>query len=381
VAAVLSLAAVGLGALVATGDPATADPKQFSAAIGVGSDTTQDVMNGLAGFANTASYTPVQSSAASGRRQVASWDATGTPCITPKAPGATINRPNGSSAGRRALSRAIDGTSYGDATCGGLKPVSGLVQFARSSAGPSGAGTALTYLPFGRDALSFGYYANGVAPVTTLTSAQLTSLFSTGPQVIGGVEIVPCGIQTSSGTYQFWNTALGVAATEATGTATCNNAALAAGLNTTASGRSQENDGNGLKARGDLFPGKQVIIGFSAANFISQTNGVVASQLPAGGVVDLGSIDALGKPYTGAAPSATPSGTFYASTTYGRDVYNVVSKALLDGPGNNDIKTLFVGPTSGVCSATSTIQAFGFLSLGASCGSTSLTGPLVSGTL
>lgn len=380
----LSLAVVGLSALIATGSPATADPKQFAAATGVGSDTTQDVMNALSGFNNVTSFTPVQSTAASGRRQVASWDAVGASCITPKAPGATFNRPNGSSAGRRALSRAIDGTSYGDATCGGLKPVSGLVQFARSSAGPSGTGTDLTYVPFGRDGMSFAYYANGVvAPVTTLTSAQLTSLFSTGPQIIGGVEIVPCGIQTSSGTYQFWNTALGTASTEATGTATCNNAASAAGLNTTTGGRAQENDGNGLKARGDLvaFAGKQVIIGFSAANFISQSNGVVVSQLPAGGVVDLGAIDALGKPYTGTAPTMTPSSTFYASTTYGRDVYNVVSKALLDGPGNNDIKTLFVGSTSAVCSATTTIQAFGFLGLGASCGSTTLTGPFLAGTL
>jgi ABC-type phosphate transport system substrate-binding protein len=384
-AAVLTLAAVGLGALIATGSPATADPKQYSAATGVGSDTTQDVMNALAGFGNGVTFPPAQSSVATGKRQLVSWDAIGSSCITPKAPGATFTRPNGSSAGRRALSRAIDGTSYDSASCGGgTKPVSGLVQFARSSAGPSGAGTDLTYLPFGRDGMSFAYYRSSGAPVTSLTSAQLTSLFSTGPQTIGGVEIVPCGIQTGSGTFQFWNTALGVTATEATGTSTCNNAALAAGLNTGTGGRAQENDGNGLKARGDLaaFAGKQVIIGFSAANFISQANGVVVSQLPApAGTVDLGAIDALGKPYTGTAAAPTPSSTFYASTTYGRDVYNVVSKALLDGPGNNDIKTLFVGPTSGVCSLTSTIQQFGFLSLGASCGSTSLTGPLVSGTL
>ncbi len=381
----LTLAALGLSALIATGGRANADPKQYAAATGLGSDTTQDVLNALSGFNNVSNFTPVQSSAASGRRQLVSWDATGTPCITPKAPGATINRPNGSSAGRRALSRAIEGTSYGDAACGGLKPVSGLVQFARSSAGPSGSGTALTYLPFGRDGMSFGYYAPGVAtPVTTLTSAQLTSLFTTGPQTINGVELVPCGLQTSSGTYQFWNTALGMNATqEAAGTATCNNAASAAGIDTALGGRSQENSGVGLKARGDLpaFAGKQVIIGFSAANFISQSNGVVISQLPPGGVVDLGSIDALGKPYTGTGSNLTPNSGFYASTTYGRDVYNVVSKALLDNVGNNDIKTLFVGTTSAVCQATTTIQSFGFLDLGASCGSTTLFGPLVSGTL
>jgi len=390
---VAAIAATGLGALIATGNPATADPKQYAAATGVGSDTSQDVLNALAGFtplpnasgAGT-NFTPAQSSAASGKRQLASWDAVGSACITPKAPGATFTRPNGSSAGRRALSRAIDGTSYDAASCGGgTKPVSGLIQFARSSAGPPVAGTDLTYLPFGRDGMSFGYYRSAGAPVTTLTSAELNQLFTTGPATIGGVEMIPCGIQTGSGTFQFWNTALGMTTTqEAAGTATCNNAALAAGLNTGTAGRAQENDGNAVKARGDLpaFAGKQIVIGFSAANFISQSNGVVTSQLPSpAGTVNLGSIDALGQPYTGTVPNLAPSATFYASTVYGRDIYNVVSKALLDGPGNNDIKTLFVGPTSGVCSLTATIQTFGMLALGANCGSTSLTGAFLAGTL
>ncbi len=271
------------------------------------------------------------------------------------------------------LSRSIDGGLWGSAgACGTAgKPVSGLIQFARSSAGPSGAGTALTYIPFGRDALSFAYYANGVTPVTTLTSAQLTSLFSTGAQTINGTLIVPCSIQTGSGTYQSWNTAIGVTAAQmAAATATC----------TPAGSEIQENDGAGLKAKGDALAGnEQVIIGFSAANFISQTNLVAGSQLPAPpGTVDLGSIDALGKPYTGSVggPIAANS-TFYASGTYGRDVYNVLPQSIVANPGNNDLKSLFVGSSSAVCSATSTIQAFGFASLGASCGSTTLEGPLV----
>lgn len=388
---VAGIAAAGLAisASVAGGPSAGADPKQYSALIGVGSDTTQDILNALSGFqlrgpANTIgglNYTPVQSNIASSQQQLASWDAIGTStCITPKAPGATFLRPNGSSNGRRALSRAIDGAAWPTATpdCGGPKVVSGLVDFARSSAGPSSAGTELTYVPFGRDGLGFAYYKSDAAtvpPVTTLTSAQLTSLFSTGPQTIGGVEIVPCGIQTGSGTYQSWNTALGInQATETTGTTTCTNASAA--------GRLQENDGNGLKAKGDLaaFAGRQVIVGFSAANFIAQSNGVVNSQLPApAGTVDLGSIDSLGKPYTGTAPNLASSGTFYASTVYGRDVYNVVPTAKLGGlaSANQNYKSLFVGSASAICSATTTIQAFGFASLGSSCGSTTLTGPLV----
>lgn len=364
--------ALGLLGSVIGSDPASADPKQFTAAVGVGSDTTQDVVNAFAGFANGTNFTPVQSTDAS-RRQVVSWDAVGTTCITPKAPGATFLRPNGSTNGRRALSRAIDGAGWGNGTdCGGNKTITGLVQFARSSAGPSGSGTNLTYLPFGRDGMSFAYYAPGVAsPVTTLTSAQLNSLFTTGAQTISGVQIVPCSIQLGSGTYQFWNTALGVSAGQmASATASC----------TPAGQEIQENDANGLKAKGDaLGTGKQYIIGFSAANFISQTNGVAGSQLPAPlGTVDLGAIDALGKPYTGAVTGPiAPSSTFYASTVYGRNVYNVLPTSVATGLGNADMKSLFVGAGSAVCSATTTIQSFGFLPV-ATCGSTTLQGPLVS---
>ena len=84
--------ALGLAGSVTGVDPAAADPKQFTAAVGVGSDTTQDVVNALAGFANGTNFTPVQSTDAS-KRQVVSWDAVGTTCITPKAPGATFLRP------------------------------------------------------------------------------------------------------------------------------------------------------------------------------------------------------------------------------------------------------------------------------------------------
>ena len=365
-------ASLSVAGLVAGGvPPAGADPRSASALVGVGSDTTQDVMNALSGFNNGINYTPVQSSVASGQKQLTSWDATPVGgCITPKAPGATFDRPNGSTNGRRALSRAIDGGLWGaSGPCGTSgKVVSGLVDFARSSAGPSGTGTDLTYIPFGRDAMSFAYSANGVAPVTTLSSAQLNTLYTVGPQTISGVEIVPCLPQTGSGTYQFWLTAVGATANQA-------------GAATAACGQVQENDANGLKAKGDTFPGKQVVIGFSAANFISQSNGVAPSQLTNAPDVDLGSIDSLGKPYTGTGSSLSPAAGFYASTKYGRDVYNVVPTAKLGGfpTVNADFKSMFVGTSSAICSsaAQTTVNAFGFLSLGSACGSTTLTGPKV----
>lgn len=376
---------VGLLTLVGGVPHANADPKWPSALIGHGSDTTQDVVGALAGEESGVFYTPVTSSAASGAKVLNSWDAIGsTACVTPRAPGATIQRGNGSTNGRRILSRSIDGAPWGTEPSCAAKSTVGLVHFARSSSTPSGAGTDLTYIPFGRDALSFGYVANGVAPVTELDKAEIVAIMTTpGGAVIDGVQIHGCGIQTGSGTYDFWLKALGITAgAEDAGTATCNAAGTGA--------RVQENDGAGLKAKSDALPGTQVIIGFSAANYISQNNGVVSTQLPApAGTVNLGSIDVdgpggaapLGVPYVGTVGSPlTPNPTFYADTTFGRDVYNVVPTSKLGPPAlaNADLKSMFVGSTSAVCMAATTIETFGFKGLGASCGSTTLTGPLVS---
>lgn len=390
-------AAVGVALPLLTSSPAGADPKQFSALIVMGSDTTQSIMDALAGESNGILFSPIKSSAASGSRQLASWTAAapGIPnpidCITPKAPGATVVRPVGSTNGRRALSRAINGEKWGGPNCGTSdaqgKAVSGLIDVARSSSNPSGTGTALQYLPFGRDALTFAYYRSSGSPVTSLTKAQLFSLFTTGPQVIGGVEIVPCGIQTGSGTYGSWNTTIGMtAAQEAVGTATCN----AAGNGV----RVEEHDSDGLKAKGDsaALLGKQVIVGMGAGPFISQWNGVAVDRTDAG--VDLGSIsddgnaNNLGKPYTGTIgtipANLAPVAAFYNNATFGRTMWNVIDSAIIDGPvnANQDIKTLLVGPTSAICSpaAQAIVNTFGFLTPTA-CGDTAVRGPLVSGNL
>ncbi len=380
-------AAASLGSLlVSTTSPAGADPRPVL--IGVGSDTTQDVMNGLAGVGLNPTIPLV-----AGARVLASFDAivggmTGT-CITPRPGAPTFDRPNGSSNGRRALSRAIDGTLFTVTGSGcpvpGGSSLSGIIDFARSSAGPAAGGGPLMYLPLGRDALSFAYSAPalpaGQSPVTSLTTAQLTSLFSTGPQTINGVNVIPCSIQTGSGTFQSWNTAIGVTPAQmATASATCG-ATL------------QENDGNALRTRANTFAGSQVVVGFSAANFIAQSNGQTTSQLTLGGV-DLGEIVTtggnLGKPYTGTGSSLAPNAGFYADTTFGRTVYNVVQGSKITGPGNSELKQMFAQTgTFGVpkvceASAQATVNAFGFSSLptgagAGNCGDTSLTGPLLTG--
>ena len=396
------LAVTALGAGLLTGS-ASADPAQLTAIVGVGSDTTPDVMNALAGRSAGILYTPLASSDATGGRQMISFDATAATagaadnCITTKTGAPSFTRPNGSTGGRRALSRALDGTGYGSAECGGVKDISGLVDFARSSSGVTTTTGDLTYIPFGRDALSFAYYRKNGTPVTTLTKAQLTTLFTAGPTTIDGVRIVPCGIQLGSGTYQFWNTVTTANATqEGTATALCNGL----GFDAPTSGRAQESDGPDLKDRGDaiaLLAGEadtQVIIGFSAGSFIARSNGKAAPApgpgVGIGSISNNGSSVNLGSPIAGTAPNLTPNATFFNDSTFGRRVFNVFASSLIDGPGNADIKSMFVdsngataGNTAVICNApyTATVETLGFLA-SSDCGRTDLyRGPLISGQL
>lgn len=390
---------VGATALISQVPNAGADPVQPAALIGVGSDTTQDVMNAMAGFNNGINYVPIQGGTA--KQQLVSWDATppsGTDgCVAVKLKFGSFPRPNGSSSGQRALSRAIDGTNFGPTTntqfpCSEpAKTISGQIDFARSSAVPTSglSGTdILEYLPFAHDALSFGYYRAAGSPVTTLTQQNLKDIFQLGPQTIGGVRIIGCGIQSGSGTYAVWNTALGsTAAQEITGTAECQALNVADDLS---DGRLQESNGKVLKEKGDAAetatPGTQVIVGFSSGNWIAQTNGVAKNDL---NTVGLGTVPEWGGfPATGTAPNLSPNPTFYAGPG-GRDLYNVVSKARLDGFGDLGLKGLFVDTAAGaannaaICQPApqATIDKFGFLSLGdAACGQRGLTTGFRTGT-
>jgi hypothetical protein len=146
----------------------------------------------------------------------------------------------------------------------------------------------------------------------------------------------------------------------------------------------QEHDTAGLKAKGDALVGQQVIIGYSAANFIAQGNGAGSRTLAPG--VELGAISNngsgtdLGVPYTGTAPNLEPVPSFYNDSVFGRNVYNVFDTARVTGFGNDDLKSLFVGPSSALCSteAVNVSETFGYAPV-ASCGSTALTGSLISG--
>jgi hypothetical protein len=399
-AAIGSLAAIGF----AGNSPANADPKQYTDPIfGFGSDTLQDVTNAFAGFSNGINYTPLQTSAATGTKQIVSWDAfapgaadpTAVNCITTKTGAPQIQRPNGSSNGVRALSAAFNvGQRWPAAAgvCGATRPMAGVIDFARSSASVTTTSGPLVYIPFGRDAFGFGYVRPSGSPVTSITAAELTALHATGPQLIGGVPVIACGIQTGSGTYSSWMTSLGLATngTGDPGTNTCNNAGVAGST----LGRLQENNGPDLTNKAtvlssmtsDICDGvaggapvactnAQLVIGFSASQFIARSNNVGTPNPNLGANGGLGAINGV-PAATGTAPNLVPNSAWYSNTTFGRDVTFVLAAAAIEGPDALPaLQDMFVGPTSKVCSATATIQSHGFLALGGACGSTTQRGP------
>ncbi len=370
----LALAAIALvGAAVSAGDSASADPKQYDAPfVAVGSDTTQDIFNAFAGFENGVNYTPLQTDSATGQKQLTSWDATAggltTTCITARTGGPSFNRPNGSGAGRTALLSTITaGGTTSNTNCGtGTTSASGQISIARSSSLSSTAGTSLAYVPFARDAISFGYYRKAGSPVTSLSVAQLQSIFTSATgATIGGVKIYGCDIQASSGTGTTWRSKMGVAAPFTT-TTVCDGAINS--VTGAAFGTSQENDGDALVARGDavdaIDTGAQVIIGFSVGGYIGKANLVARGGMPT--TVGIGTISDIAtglNPVTGTRPNLVGDSTFYASS-YGRDLYNVIPASVINSAfGNDAIKQLFKTSTSSVCSASTTIQKFGFLTL------------------
>ena len=417
----LATAMVSLGAIAVAAPPAGADPVYTSALVGVGSNTTQDLFNAFAGAspfpapvanaglgqeAQASKYfTGIHSSDATGDVGLQSWDAVDPTtllagCLTKGAkPGfAEVDRPNGSGAGANALSDANDGDAWDPTTNCGQSATSagdaaGQFDFARSSSGPSGVGTALTFIPFARDGVSYLYYSpvladHGAAGAGNLSSTTLETLFGTGgtPNPTGTTTVTvasvtytleACMMQAGSGTGKFWDGAMG---NNGAGTTSQQSA-----INSGCSDTLEENGGNAFvnSTFVQALTGNEIaIIPFSAGSWIAQANLVARDRTDQARTdgANLGSIDSFGEPYTGTPGSEVPNAAFYASTVYGRDLYVVVPTSKLGGPAgsNGALKTLFTtlnGNAPPICSAAAatTINSFGFtttLAAGQTCGET-----------
>lgn len=156
---VTALAAGAVALTLATG-VAHADPAAPLAATdiaGVGSDTTQYVLDGLATAYN----------ATSPAKKLGSWDAVApdgsTAPITTKTGCAPIARPNGGSAGIAAL----------------LADTTNCIDFARTISPKATDGTqnSLTFYAFGRDGVSWAHINSAKTPAN-LTTVQLAQIYS-----------------------------------------------------------------------------------------------------------------------------------------------------------------------------------------------------------
>lgn len=314
IGAALGVAALGLG--VALAPAAQADPNpvtQYRTLAGTGSDTTQDVLNGLGNVVVNAL----------GQKIIASWDATGSATVKTKATGCVINRPNGSSAGIDALRNAVDTNS-------------GCLDFARSSRGPADTSTTdLTWIPFAKDAVSWAKRSDSALP-SDLTATQLKNIYECNLTSLNGVALTPILPQSNSGTRQFFLSSIGV---------TTPGACVQQGV--------QENDGTVLDSAGDVAP-------YSVASYTAQEKAVVTDRR---GAAVLGSV--------GTVAPRNADKTLNLSFPFLRDVYNVVPTAKLT---NATIASTFVGSTSKVCAATTTVTNYGFGSLGTACGATTVKG-------
>ncbi|MEU1159503.1 Ig-like domain repeat protein [Streptomyces sp. NPDC005921] len=353
-AAFVAAAVVAGGLALAT--PAVADPDAgaFRQLVGVGSDTTQDVLNALAGdTVNGTSYsgTAVKSTNGAG---IASYDAiepgTGstTSTIKTRTDGPSFLRPNGSGNGRLALSEALTGDKY--PTSAGVS-ISGQVDFARSSGGPSASGTALTYIPMARDAV--GVAVKGSA-LDTLTADQLHDIYSGTVTTVNGQTVHPRIPQAGSGTRKFFLAAIGL--TDAT---------LSPNVTTV-----QENQANAaLTEDGALVP-------FSVGSWIAQNNGVSpdysTTAVAAGGhlaAIQLPGDTGATSPVTTVNGKLSPVTAYYDNSTFGRDVYNVVPSRAIDTTSvffDKDLYDVFVtsgSHTAALASdaAETVIAKFGFV--------------------
>ncbi|MFE7777770.1 hypothetical protein ACFU5O_28500 [Streptomyces sp. NPDC057445] len=296
-------------------------PPPYRQLSGVGSDTTQDVMNGLANAITI-----------NGTKVIGSYDATGSAQITTKdpaaTPGCTINRPNGSGAGRTALLNSLQANN-------------GCLDFARSSSLNLGAANpGLTYVPFAVDAVSYAITPTSTVP-RKLSLNDLKSIYHCDPNYVGTAPNFSLNVylpQAGSGTRSFWESTMGIT-----------DADVVAGVypcikDAKGGAPVQEHDGRVLDDKS--------IVPFSIAQYNSQSTQTIADLR---GRAILGTIDGL-------APT-----TLNSKFGVKRDVYNVIPTSKI---ATAPYSTVFVGPDALICKQEAVINTYGFAA-NANCGDTS----------
>ncbi|WP_084718376.1 substrate-binding domain-containing protein [Streptacidiphilus carbonis] len=320
----LAASVAGIGLMAFGAGTAQADPSgtpTYRQLAGVGSDTTQGVMNAMSNAITV-----------SGQKVIGSYDATGSATINTQAATAcqALNRPNGSGAGRTALLNS-------------LTAADGCIQFSRSSSLNTTASVpGLTYVPYAIDAVTYAITPKSAVP-RNLTLADLHSIYTCDPNYVGTAPnytihaLLP---QPGSGTRSFWETTVGISdADVVTGKYPC--------VSDTKNGKTiEEHDGRVLDDT-DIAP-------FSIAQYIAQESGTITDLR---GSAILGNIN------------GAPSLLLNTGSAATREVYNVIpSSKVATAP----YSTVFVGGTSLICQQTAIIKSYGF-GLDTNCGDTSKT--------
>lgn len=376
--------------VAASVSPALADPPApggnptFGALVGLGSDTTQDVLNGIA--------------AAIGDDKLASYDAVGSTTVVTRSGGISIPRASGSGAGRDLLRVAIGQTpSASVAIPGGTAPVTaansvGQIDFARSSGGPANADLSasgvLTYVPFARDAVTVAVDADSPLAVVPWILGDSSTAGSTTPSLYnlyrGDVRFAY--ISGSAGSYSYDSVGKTAAGAPAGTTAYPVQAYLPKSGSGTRSyfiGKISLTEANILQINNDgaaetpaytvvksTFGGGNTpveehdgsaiqgdpaaIVPFSISQWVAQANGVgtVTDRRHGARLLSL----------NGTAPTTGSSGSYATNASYSamvRDVFNIVPSALLDD-AESATHEMFAGTGSLVCQQSATITAYGF---------------------
>ena len=315
------VAGVGLlafGAGTAQADPIGSPAGNTRPLIGVGSDTTQGVMNALSNAVTV-----------NGQKVIASYDAVGSATISTTTAAACqgLPRPNGSGAGRTALITQLNSNN-----CFTFSRSSSLTQTAAS---PN-----LTYVPFAIDAVTYAIAPNSALP-RDLSLDDLHGIYTCDPGYVGtgpNFAIHALLPQAGSGTRSFWEATVGITEADVVaGKYPC--------ISDTKNGKPiEEHDGRVLDANS--------IAPFSIAQYIAQGSGTLA---------DLRGSSVLGN------INGVPSLLLNTSSAATREVYNVIPTSKVNvSPYSN----VFVGSASGICQQQSVIKSYGF-GIDANCGDTS----------
>jgi hypothetical protein len=383
-------------AVIAAGTamPVMADPvsvNKYAELVGLGSDTTMDVMDGISLALGNVSDSDT-------RLKLASYKALGSADVVVSADGIAIPRANGSSAGRDALRIAIGQINSGSvaiapdelgkartATSPTTSQLAGKVHYARSSSGPSGAVTngVVTYVPFAQDNLTYATAPLNITkipsdiPVGTAANTSEVSLMNiykgnitqvitdeatgdflrlsaplcTSPGLpLGCYELAAGEVantirayvpQAGSGTRSFWNTTVGI--TDAGITA----GTFPAKDVTPAGVTVQEHDGTAVAS--DPY----ALVGFSISQWVAQTNGVAPKRTAGAILRSIGGLE----------PTVVTDGVYATAPTWSaikRSVYNIVPTALVNADEENAYTRAFRGSNSLVCQSQAVILKFGY---------------------